>query len=126
MTLLALFAGLALGLAALGVYAVMSCTVEERRSELAIRVALGAGPARLVWLVASQALSTAAVGAAGGLVAALALGRIIEGLLFEVGPMDPWALGLAVVGLLVVAVAASALPGRAAVLVDPMEALKAE
>ncbi len=66
MALLTLFAGLGLVLAALGIYAVMTCTVTERRNELAIRAALGAGPARLVRLVVGQSLATAAAGAGAG------------------------------------------------------------
>jgi putative ABC transport system permease protein len=126
MWLLAIFAGLALVLAALGLYAVMTAVVAERRGELAIRVALGAGPMRVAWLVVGQALLTTMGGAVAGLIAARFLSRLLEGLLFEVRPSDPWALGGAVATLTAVAVLASAIPGRAAARVDPMEALKAE
>jgi putative ABC transport system permease protein len=111
--LLSIFAGLALVLAALGLYAVMTAVVAERRSELAIRVALGAGPLRVAWLVVGQALATTVGGA-------------VAGLLYDVRPSDPWALGGAVATLTAVTVLASAIPGRAAAHVDPMEALKAE
>jgi putative ABC transport system permease protein len=124
--LLSIFAGLALVLAALGLYAVMTAVVAERRSELAIRVALGAGPTRVAWLVVAQALATTMGGAVAGLIAARFLSRLLEGLLFEVKPSDPWALGAALATLTAVAVLASAIPGRAAARVDPMEALKAE
>ena len=126
MSLLAVFAGLALVLAALGLYAVMSAVVAERRPELAIRVALGAGPARVAWLVVGQALLTTMGGAVAGLVSARLLSRFLEGLLFEVRPADPWVLGGAVAVLTAVAALASAIPGRVAAHVDPMEALKAE
>ena len=124
--LLSIFAGLALVLAALGLYAVMTAVVAERRSELAIRVALGAGPMRVAWLVVGQALATTVGGAVAGLIAARFLSRLLEGLLYDVRPSDPWALGGAVATLTAVAVLASAIPGRAAARVDPMEALKAE
>jgi putative ABC transport system permease protein len=124
--LLSIFAGLALVLAALGLYAVMTAVVAERRSELAIRVALGAGPTRVAWLVVGQALATTLGGAVVGLVGARLLSRVLEGLLYDVRPSDPWALGGAVAALVTVAVLASAIPGRAAARVDPMEALKAE
>jgi putative ABC transport system permease protein len=124
--LLSIFAGLALVLAALGLYAVMTAVVAERRSELAIRVALGAGPVRVAWLVVGQALATTMGGAVAGLIAARFLSRLLEGLLYDVRPSDPWALGGAVATLTAVAVLASAIPGRAAARVDPMEALKAE
>jgi predicted permease len=126
MWLLTTFAVLALVLAALGLYAVMTAVVAERRAELAIRVALGAGPARVAWLVIGQALLTTMAGAAVGLISARLLSRLVEGLLYEVGPSDPWAMGAAVAMLAAVAVLASAIPSRTAACVDPMEALKAE
>src|SRR5262245_47685662 len=126
MSLLSVFAALALVLAALGIYAVTTAAVAERRAELAIRVALGAAPIRVAALVVRQALTSAAAGALAGLVAALLLGRFLETLLFEVKPADTWALGGTVAALIVVAALASLAPGRAATRVDPMEALKAE
>jgi ABC-type antimicrobial peptide transport system permease subunit len=126
MSLLSVFASLALVLAALGIYAVTTAAVAERRAELAIRVALGASPLRVAVLVVRQALASAGGGAAAGLVAALVLGRFLDSLLFEVRPADPWALCGTVVALALVAVLASVVPGRAATKVDPMEALKSE
>ena len=126
MSLLAVFAMLALVLAALGVYAVTTATVAERRGELAIRVALGAGPARVARLVVGQALLMTIGGAIVGLAAAAVGGRLVAGLLFDVRPSDPLSLGGAVAVLIAVAVGASIVPGRVAARVDPMEALKAE
>jgi predicted permease len=126
MSLLSVFASLALVLAALGIYAVTTAAVAERRAELAIRVALGASPLRVAALVVRQALASAGGGAVAGLVAALVLGRFLDTLLFEVRPADPWALGGTVVALALVAVLASVVPGRAATKVDPMDALKSE
>ena len=126
MSLLSLFAGLALVLAALGIYAVTTAAVAERRAELAIRVALGAQPIRVAGLVLRQALTSAAGGAIAGLVAALVLGRFMESMLFAVRPFDPWAMVGTVAALVVVAGLASLAPGRAATKVDPMDALKSE
>jgi ABC-type antimicrobial peptide transport system permease subunit len=126
MSLLSLFAGLALVLAALGIYAVTTAAVAERRAELAIRVALGAQPIRVAGLVLRQALTSAAGGAMAGLVAAIALGRFVESMLFDVTPLDPWAMGGTIAALVVVAGLASLAPGRAATKVDPMDALRSE
>ena len=95
MTLIGVFAGLALVLAALGIYSVVTCVVAERRGELAIRLALGAQPRGVVRLVVGEALVTTAVGALCGLTVALALGRVVRSLLFEVTPTDPIALAIA-------------------------------
>ena len=126
MTLLAAFAIVALVLAALGIYAVTSAVVAERRGELAIRMALGAAPGRLLRLIVGQALRTALIGAAIGIAGALALGRLLEGMLFEVRPTDPAAMLAAVLALVGVAVLAGLVPGRIAASVDPMESLKAD
>jgi putative ABC transport system permease protein len=126
MSLLSLFAALALVLAALGIYAVTTAAVAERRAELAIRVALGAAPIRVAALVLRQALTSAAGGAVAGLGAALVLGRFVASMLFEVTPFDLWAMSGTVAALVVVAAFASLAPGRAATQVDPMEALKSD
>ena len=126
MTIISVFAGLALVLAALGIYSVMSCVVAERRGELAIRLALGAQPRGVVRLVVAEALVTTAIGAACGLAVALALGRVVRSLLFEVAPTDPIALATPVVLLLLVGIVASWAPGRTASRVDPMDALRAD
>ena len=90
---LLLFAGLALVLAALGLYGVVSCLVGETTPELGLRLALGAQPASLVALVLRRSLALAGLGLAVGLAAALALGRLLEGLLFGISPRDPLTLG---------------------------------
>jgi len=126
MTLIAVFASLAFVLAALGIYSVMTCVVTERRGELAIRLALGAQPRGVVWLVVAEALGTTTVGVVCGLAAALALGRLVRSLLFETAPTDAIALATPVVLLLVVGIVSSWAPGRAAARVDPMDALRAE
>jgi putative ABC transport system permease protein len=126
MTLIGVFAGLALVLAALGIYSVVTCVVAERRGELAIRLALGAQPRGIVWLVVGEALITTAVGALGGLTVALALGRLVRSLLFQVTPTDPIALAIPIGLLLAVGIVASWAPGRTASRVDPMDALRAD
>jgi putative ABC transport system permease protein len=126
MTLIAGFAGLAFVLAALGIYSVMTCVVTERRGELAIRLALGAQPRGVVWLVVAEALVTTTVGVVCGLAAALALGRLVRSMLFETAPTDAIALATPIVLLLIVGIVASWAPGRTASRVDPMDALRAE
>ena len=126
MTLIGVFAGLALVLAALGIYSVVTCVVAERRGELAIRLALGAQPRGIVRLVVGEALITTAVGALGGLTVALALGRVVHSLLFQVTPTDPIALAIPIGLLLAVGIVASWAPGRTASRVDPMDALRAD
>jgi predicted permease len=126
MSLIGVFATLAFALAALGIYSVMTCVVTERRGELAIRLALGAQPRSVVWLVVGEALATTAVGIVCGLAAAVALGRLVRSLLFETAPTDPVALVAPVVLLMIVGVVASWAPGLAASRVDPMNALRAE
>ena len=104
---LALFAGLALFLAALGLYGVVSCLVGERTHEMGVRLALGARPSSLVSLVLGRSLALAAVGLALGLGMALALSRLLEGLLFGVGPRDPLTLALVAAVLLAATTAAA-------------------
>jgi putative ABC transport system permease protein len=126
MVLLGAFAGLALVLTAIGIYGVVAYNVRQRTAEIGIRVALGADRARVLWMVLRQGLSPVALGLAVGLCATLALGRVIQSLLFGVTPTDPTTL-LVVVGVIVtVAAAANLLPARMAVSVDPATALKGE
>jgi ABC-type antimicrobial peptide transport system permease subunit len=120
------FAALALVLAALGIYAVLTCTVGERRAELAIRMALGADRRTVVGMVVRQSMTATVIGLSAGLAIALTLGRAIQGLLFDVRPADPVTLLGVVATLLATALAASWLPGRAASRVNPMEALRSE
>jgi predicted permease len=125
-TLLLTFAGLALVLAAIGVYALVAHSVAQRRKELAIRLALGAPAGAIRGLVAGQALAPVALGALAGLAAALAGGRLLRSLLYEVGPQDPAALGAAAGVVLLAAVLACVPPARRATRIDPVRALRAE
>jgi putative ABC transport system permease protein len=124
--LLSSFAGLALLLAAIGIFGVMSYSVAQRTHEIGIRLALGAGSDQVLRLVVGQGLLLALIGTAGGLAGAFALTRYLRTLLFNVSPTD-WLTFTAVPLLLcAVAVAASYLPARRAMRVDPMQALRYE
>jgi predicted permease len=118
-TLLALFSALALGVAAVGLYASFAHAVAERRREMAIRLAIGARPRGLIGLVLREALTMAALGVVAGAVAAVIAGRWIQSLLFETAPSDPLVLASAAVMMLVVAAAATLLPARTASKADP-------
>jgi putative ABC transport system permease protein len=122
--LVGLFGAIALGLTAVGIYAVLSYTVRQRRHEIGIRRAVGAREGQIVGMVVRQALALAAIGLALGLAGALAAARLLSSLLYGVSPWDPVVLVAVGGGLLLVGVIASALPALAASRVDPMEALR--
>ena len=126
MTLLSVFAGVALILAALGIYGTLSYSVEQRSQEIGIRMALGAEGADLRRMVIRQGMSLAGLGILIGLAGALALSRLITTLLFGVYPNDP--VSFAAIALLLAAVAflATWLPARRATKVDPLAALRHE
>jgi putative ABC transport system permease protein len=124
--LLGLFAALALTLAVVGIYGVLAYAVAERRQELGIRLALGAGQADILRLIVGQGLMLAALGIALGLAAALALTRVMSSLLYKVGAYDLRTFVLAPVVFLAIALAASYLPARRATQVPPTEALRSE
>jgi ABC-type antimicrobial peptide transport system permease subunit len=124
---LSLFFGLlALLLASIGLYGVMSYDVARRTNEIGIRMALGANASRVVRLVLRETLWWVAVGVALGLGTALALTRWVESLLFGLKAHDPLVMGLAALVLLVVAAIAGYLPARRASRVDPLIALRHE
>ncbi|MGH9311780.1 MAG: FtsX-like permease family protein, partial [Vicinamibacterales bacterium] len=120
------FAAVALVLAAVGIFGVMSFVVAQRRREIGIRMALGAAPRSILGMIVGQALGLAAVSAALGLVGALALGRAMRTLLFATGPADPMTLGAVTIGLGVLALVASAVPAIRAARVDPALAMRSE
>ena len=124
--LLAVFAGVALLLALAGVYGVMAYSVSQRVPELGVRIALGATPENIMRLVVGQGAKLAAAGLAVGLALALLVGRLLQGVLFGVTPRDPMILTLVVAVVAVATLAACYIPGRRAVRVDPMLALRAE
>ena len=126
MTVLAAFAVLAVGLASVGLYGVLSYGVSQRRRELGVRSALGAAQRDVIRLVVSEALAVTMVGLVIGLVAAAALTRLMQGVLFGVGALDMVSFVAAPMVLLVVAMLASVLPARRAARTDPSEALRCE
>ena len=126
MRLLTGFALLALVLAAVGIAGVVSYSVTQRTQEIGIRLALGAQPRDVVRLILRSSLRWTLVGLVVGLVSALALGRYMETLVFEVKPTDPFVLAAVSVVLLSVALLAAYLPAREATGVDPVTALRSE
>lgn len=124
-TLLAIFGGIALFLAAIGVYAVMSYSVSQNTRELGLRMALGASIEDLLRLVISRGLILTAGGIAIGLVAALSLTRVMAAQLYKVSPRDPLAFSIAFIVMTAVALAASFLPAWRATRIDPARALRA-
>jgi putative ABC transport system permease protein len=124
--LLAGFAGIALVLAAIGVYGVMSYSVRRRTRELGTRLALGASPRDITRLVLRQAGVLAVVGLTAGTAATLVLARTLSSLLFGVPPWDPVTLASAGALLALATLAASYLPARRAARVDPASILASE
>jgi ABC-type antimicrobial peptide transport system permease subunit len=125
-TLLSTFAIVALSLAAIGIFGVLSFAVTARTREMGIRIALGAERANVQWLVIAEGLGLVAVGIVLGLASAFAATRVLRTFLFDLTPSDPITY-LAIVALLIAtAVLASWIPGRRAARVDPVIALRAE
>ena len=124
-TLLAVFGGIALFLAAIGLYAVMSYSVSQSTRELGMRMALGANAAAVLRLVVSRGLRLTILGMAIGAIAALALTRLITTLLYKVSPRDPIAFGSALLILTAVALVACFVPALRAARIDPARALRA-
>ena len=124
--LIGIFAALALVLAAVGVYGVMSYTVTQRTSEIGVRVTMGAQPQDVFRIIVGEGLRLALVGVAVGLVTALALTRLLRSFLFGISAYDPLTFVGVSLLLTFVAVAASFFPARRATLVDPLVALRYE
>jgi putative ABC transport system permease protein len=124
--LLGLMSLLALALAALGVYGVISYLVQQRTREIGIRMALGASPSAVLRLVLRQGMTAVLLGIAAGLAGAAVAGRLLGGLLYGVGALDPVSFIAAPALLTLVALAACAIPAQRASSVDPLIALRAE
>jgi putative ABC transport system permease protein len=126
MFVLTAFAAITALLAAIGVYGLLACVVNDRRHEIAIRLALGARPHSLAGLVTSQGLALTAIGIIVGIVAAQLAGRLLQNVLFQTRTSDPAALIAAAGALLAAAVIACAFPAWRAARVEPLEGLRQE
>jgi putative ABC transport system permease protein len=125
-TLLAWFSALALGVAAIGLYAAFAHAVGERRREMAIRLAIGAKPSGVLTMILRESLTLAAVGIVVGCIGTAIAGRWIQSLLFGTAPSNPLVLSAAALVMLIVAAGATWLPARAASKVEPRDLLRAE
>ncbi|MBV8810748.1 MAG: FtsX-like permease family protein, partial [Acidobacteriaceae bacterium] len=125
-TLVSAFAGLAILLAAIGIYGVMAYSVVQRTSEIGLRIALGADRRKVLGLILSQAIKLSAVGLVIGAAGAIACGRLLKSQLFEVSPSDPAIYALMVLLLALLTLAASYIPAWRACRIEPLEALRQE
>jgi predicted permease len=123
-TLLVLFGVMGLTLGALGIYGVLAYAVSQRRQEIGVRVALGAAPRSIIGLVVSQGMGLAIVGMVAGLAGAFVVTRVMQSVLYQVGVTDPATFVLVVAILLAVALAASLIPARRALRIEPVTALR--
>ena len=125
-TLLSVFGSVALVLAAVGIYGVMSYSVNLRSQEIGIRMALGAKRRDVLWMVLGQGMVTVAIGLAAGLTAAMGISRLLSGLLYGVGTADAPAFVSTAAVLLFVALIANYVPARRATHVDPITVMRYE
>jgi ABC-type antimicrobial peptide transport system permease subunit len=126
MTLLGTFAGLALFLAAFGIYSVISYSVMQRTPEIGVRVALGARPADLLGLILKQGLALALVGAVAGILGARAFSNLMTGLVYGIEPTDVATIATVSAALIAVSLLACYVPARRAMLLDAVAALRRE
>jgi putative ABC transport system permease protein len=126
MTLVLAFAIAALALAAFGTYGVVSYAVARRRTEIGIRIALGAGRGSVLGLVVRQGMTPVAAGLAAGALAAFSIGSYISSMLFEVSPHDAGVFAVAAAVLVFVSILACWIPARRAAAVNPLAAIRYE
>jgi putative ABC transport system permease protein len=124
--LLGVFSGLALVLAAIGIYGVISYSVAQRTQEIGIRMALGAQQADVQWMVLAQGAKIAGAGVAIGIAASAGLTRLLSKLLFSVSAVDPVTFAAVAMVLIVIAMLACYVPARRTLRVDPVIALRCE
>jgi putative ABC transport system permease protein len=124
--LLMTLAGLALGIAAVGLYGVVAYAVSRRTKEIGIRIALGASPREVLAMVIAEAVRIASVGIVIGAAGALVMARMLSGLLYGITPSDPLSFVVASAGLLMLTMLASYIPARRAAGIDPIGALRSE
>jgi ABC-type antimicrobial peptide transport system permease subunit len=124
--LFSVFGGLALGLAVVGVYGVKAYAVARRTREIGIRMALGAEPSAVLWMILREGALMLTSGIVIGLLLALATGKLVSGMLYEVGALDPVAFTIAPLVLAAAALLACYLPARRATKISPMTALRTE
>ena len=117
---------MALALALVGVYSVLSNLVAQRRHEVGVRLTVGAGSVQILGLIVRQGMALATLGMALGLVASLVLSRFLSHLLYGIGPLDPLAYLLAIGALALTALLACLIPARRASKIDPVAAIRAQ
>jgi ABC-type antimicrobial peptide transport system permease subunit len=126
MLLLSIFAAVALSLAGIGLYGVISYSVGQRTQEIGVRMALGATRGQVLGMILSESLRLAGTGIGVGIIGALALNRLLKGMLVGVSTTDPAVFVVAALGIGVIAIAACFVPARRATAVDPVVALRYE
>ena len=126
MTLLGVFAGIALLLAVVGIYGAVAYTVEQRTGEIGVRMALGAQSTDVLRLIVRQGMNPVIVGLIIGLAGTFAVGRLLAAQLYEISPHNPFLLGATAAVLALAALLACLIPARRATLVDPIQALRTE
>jgi predicted permease len=124
MFLVVLFAATALALAAVGIYGILSYNVLQRRMEIGIRIALGAEPKNVLWMIIRQSMFLSSAGMISGMLASLALSRYLATLLFQMEPIDLYMYAIAAALTMVIALVASSVPAKRASDIDPLLTLK--